>query len=223
MFFFWLVVCFLFIPQRLFVPVKVIGRKKLLRKQAVIIAGNHQSSLDPILIPMSLGFEPVVMAKHTLFKGKFGSWFFRHLGCIPVNRGDVGLSTVKSVLGALKQNKPVLIFPEGTRKEVMDEGSALKGGVAMFSLKADCYIQPMFFLKKPRAFRINKLIIGDPFKLTEFEGQKITSELLDSASKIVGEKILELKTNYYAEKEQKKLDKKQEAREKEQEKQKTAN
>ena len=207
MFLFWFFYCILLWIQKIFVPVKVIGKKKYLRNQPLIIICNHQSNLDPVLIPFSLRTEPHILAKHTLMKTKFTHWLFSNLSCIPVNRGEVGLSTIKAVLNVLKDGEQMLIFPEGTRRDILDESTALKGGVAMFSLKADCYIQPVFFLKKPRAFRINKLVVGEPFKLAEFEGQKLTSEVLDEASKIVGHKLLELKENYYLELEQKKAQK----------------
>ena len=204
MFLYWLLYCIIWLPQKLLMPVKVYNKKKLLRKQAVILAGNHQSNLDVVALAFGLGLEPNFLAKHQLFKNKFWTWFFRNLNCIPVKRGEVGLNTIRSVLGVLKANKPMVIFPEGARMKEMGDADSLKGGVAMFSLKSGCYIQPLFFLNKPGLFKINRLIVGDPFKLTEFEGQKLTNEILQKASKVVGQKMLELRESFYLERAQKK-------------------
>ena len=112
--------------------------------------------------------------------------FLRHMGGIPVDRSNVGLSTIKESLKILNDDKRLVIFPEGTRKKIsLEEGDALKNGAAMFALKSGSKIVPMYFVKKPALFRFNKLVIGEPIDLTEFEGQKATKENIE----LVGEKI----------------------------------
>ena len=66
----------------------------------------------------------------------------------------------------------------------------------------------MWLIKKPKAFRHNVLLVGEPFRLTEFEGQKATKEILQEASKIISQKMQNLRDTYLKEQEEKKAKKK---------------
>jgi len=61
----------------------------------------------------------------------------------------------------------------------------LKDGVIMFSQKSQKPIVPMWFEKKPRAFKINHLRIGKPIYLTEIYNKKLSPEELLQAEKKV--------------------------------------
>ena len=64
---------------------RVLGRGNIPKNGAVILAGNHKSNLDCILIASCLWRQVHFMAKDELFRGGF-RYFFRALGTIPVNR-----------------------------------------------------------------------------------------------------------------------------------------
>ena len=147
-----------------------------------------------------------------MFKNKFFGAILKSWKIIPVNRTKVEISTIKKVLTVLKDDKKLLIFPQGTRREE-DEFSEVKNGLAMFALKTKSPIVPMWFVKKPKFLRRNILLIGEPFYLTEFENQPPTKEVLDKASEVVVNKMFELRDNYIKQqelKQQAKLLKKQE-------------
>ena len=55
------------------------------------------------------------MAKKEWFKGKFKNWLFRSLGAIPVDREKPDFASIKACLKVLKDDKPLVVFPEGTR------------------------------------------------------------------------------------------------------------
>jgi len=195
--FLWFLV---WLPLRIFAPTIVKGKKNLPKNQKAIMACNHQSNWDPILIDSYLWHNPYILAKHTLFKTKFSNSFFHSIGGIPVNRKEVGVSTIKEVFKLLNDEKKLLIFPQGTRVERLNQGDSVKNGLAMFAIKTRSPIVPMWFMKKPGLFRINKLVIGEPFYLTEFEGQKLTKEVLSKASDIIIQKMLEVRNNELARK-----------------------
>ena len=76
------------------------------------------------------------------------------------------------------------------------EMSQLKHWLVMFALKSDCYVVPMCFKKKPIIFRYNTLLIGEPFKFSEYEefkDVKTTHEILDRACEVLTEKMSYLK------------------------------
>jgi len=54
-------------------------------------------------------------------------------------------------------------------------------------------IVPMFILNKPKFWRRNKVFFGEPFELSDFYGKRLGSEEMAQASKIVEEKINELR------------------------------
>lgn len=166
----------------------------MIKKQKAILCANHQSNWDPVLLKLRIDAGSKVMGKHTLFKGGLG-WFLRSAGGYPVNRETSDVQAVKITLTHLKNDQHVVIFPEGTRIEDEGDIGEVKNGVVMFALKTDCYILPMYFINKPKTFKINKLVVGEPFKFSdfkEFQGVKPTKEVLNSASKVLTAKINEL-------------------------------
>lgn len=181
----------------LFMPIRIIGKKylKKVKKDAAIYACNHQTLNDPIILKSRCPRLKCV-AKSSLFKNKFSNWILRNLGAYPVNRGGNDIEFVKTTLRHLKDNQKVLIFPEGTRVKEGEEVD-YKNGVAMFALKTDCNILPMVFRKKTTCFRFNTLVVGKPFKFSdyeEFKDVKANKEVLDKATEILLDKMKYLKT-----------------------------
>lgn len=181
----------------LFFPTRVIGKKyyKATKGEKTIFSANHQSLNDPIILKVRVNPNFKLMAKDSLFKNKLFGSVLRKLGAYPVNRGGNDIEAVKTTLGYLKKNKHVVIFPEGTR---IDDGDmdALKDGVATFAMKTDSYVVPAIFKKKPRFFSFNSILIGKPFKFSDFEefrGVKVTKELIQKGSKLLSEKLKYLK------------------------------
>lgn len=180
----------------LFMPTRVIGKKylKMIKKDSAILAYNHQSNFDGILIKTKISPTSKLMAKDSLFKNKIGNWFFRTVGAFPVNRGGNDIEAVKMSLKYLKDGNKLAIAPEGTRVKE-GESVELKNGVVMFAIKTNSYIVPIFFRKKPKNFVYNTLLIGKPFKYSEIEGfdGKLDKDLKDRATQILGEKLEYLK------------------------------
>lgn len=181
----------------LLLPTRIIGRKyvKIVKKNACILSCNHQSLGDPIVLKARVNTKYKLMAKEELFRNKLGGWYLRKLGAYSVNRGGNDITAIKKTLGYLKENKHIVIFPEGTREKT-GELAELKNGLVMFALRTDCYIIPAIFKKKPRLFVFNTLLIGKPFKFSdyeEFKGVKPDKDLMEKASEILSEKMKYLK------------------------------
>lgn len=181
------------LPVRCCFPAKIIGKENI-PKGGCIISSNHTSNLDAILLAMHTWEKKYYLAKKELFSNKLSSSFYKSIGCIKIDRQKSDVNAIKKSLKVLKDNKKLVIFPEGTRhnNENMELGE-VKHGVAMFATKAKVPIVPMFVQKKPRLFRRTKIFIGKPFELEEFYGKKLSSEDLDRASNIVAEKMNELR------------------------------
>lgn len=174
---FWIIIILIFLPVKILFPTRVIGKKNLPKGKA-IYASNHQTNFDIMIIACGIFRKMYALGKAELFKTKFSSWFMKSIGCIKIERGKADIEAVKNVMTILnKKNKPIVIFPTGTRNSSPDEIQDLKNGVAMFSTKTHSPIVPMVLIKKPRLFRPNKLIIGKPLDLSKYEGRRADKEL----------------------------------------------
>ena len=203
---YYILLIIVFIPGLILFPTIIRGSKNLPRKGRMILACNHQSNLDAVLIAMKLTKRRFnYMAKAELFKNKFIGAFYKSMGMYPINREKNDIQAVKKTLSLLKNEKAICIFPEGTRIENTEMNDA-KNGVALFALKTKSPIVPACFLTKPGIFKPNKLVIGEPFNLSEmpeFIDQPINKDTLNMATEILSNKMKELKDKYTKQKDNK--------------------
>jgi len=121
---------------------EVSGLENLPREGSFLIAANHSSFLDPPLIGCQVQRQIAYFARKTLWKPGIASWWLDTVGTIPVDRdGGQDVSAIKRVLRALKQDKGVILFPEGTRSP---DGSlqAPKAGVGLICCRAQVPVVP---------------------------------------------------------------------------------
>ena len=106
---------------RIFFNIEVTGKDSLPPKGTpFILASNHLSNLDPPLLGVLVApLKLVYLAKEELFKNKVFGFILSAVGCVPLKRGSSDIRAVRTALKALKQ-KPVLIFPQGTRSQDYD-------------------------------------------------------------------------------------------------------
>ena len=195
---FWILKIIFFLPLQLIYPVKVVGRKNLPKKGRVILAPNHQTLNDAIMVGLEFPRRFRFMAKAPLFQNKFSGWFLRQIGAYPVHTSSSDVTAVKTTLRHLKNEKAVCIFPEGKRVKA-GENADLKNGVAMFALKTKSPVVPAQFVKRTYAFKPNTLLVGEPIylhEIPEFKGKKIDRELLDQASLVIASQMKQLKHKY---------------------------
>jgi len=193
--------CILFaicwIPIRLFYPTKVIGKKNLLKKQGCVFACNHYSNMDPIIINIQLNTKMRFLAKKELFKNRFLGFILRKIGAFPVDREKPEISTFKFALNAMKNNKILAIFPEGTRNKTgSEELQDLKSGAVVFAGKGDVPIVPAVFYKKSRFFRRNYLLIGEPFRLEAENPKKMTQDEIELNTQKLKDIMSKLKEDF---------------------------
>lgn len=172
-------------PITLFMPTKVIDKRKFPKnkKQGFVVSANHFSNFDVILFDLKFKRKIYYLAKKELFKNKLFGWLLKKLGAIKIDRqaeSDVG--AFKSSLTVLKKNKPLGVFPEGTRNKGDDQGDMLaaKSGAIVFASKAGVPIIPMAIYRRPKMFRSNKIMVGDPFYPQGQNPKKLTKEEIDT-------------------------------------------
>ncbi|MFO7690275.1 MAG: lysophospholipid acyltransferase family protein [Cryobacterium sp.] len=128
---------------------KIIGTKNIPATGRVILASNHLSFIDSIVIPLVATRRVQFLAKSTYFtgtglKGWVSRTFFTAIGAIGVERGagqaaQAALDEGRSVLEA---EGAFAIYPEGTRSL---DGRLYKGrtGVAWLALTTGAVVVPV--------------------------------------------------------------------------------
>lgn len=87
---------------------------------AYVYATNHQSIVDIIVLGSVLPGDYKWAAKRSLLQIPFLGWHLKLAGHVPVDRkggARAAAAVIERFVNVLKDGKPLLIFPEGTRTE----------------------------------------------------------------------------------------------------------
>ncbi|MDO9557832.1 MAG: lysophospholipid acyltransferase family protein [Coriobacteriia bacterium] len=111
-----------------------------------IIAGNHVSHMDPILLWCGAPRPIHFMAKRELWDSRFFHWFMPRVWAFPVNRGGADRSAIETATAFLKEGDLVGIFPEGTRSQDAESLGEAHGGAAFIAMRAGVPVVPTAFV-----------------------------------------------------------------------------
>lgn len=109
-----------------------------------IIAPKHQSALDTFCFLPWLT-DPVLILKRILMKIPLFGWYVARMKMIPIDRGNREQAVRKVNQGAkraLNDGRQLLIYPEGTRRQVGAE-PAYKSGIAHLYAALDAPVVPI--------------------------------------------------------------------------------
>jgi len=136
----------------LFARTRVGGGGHMPAAGPAILAANHNSHLDTLLIlcqfPIGAAHlvRPVAATDHFI-KSPLSSWFYRHMfGVVAIDRRDArkGTAVLDDCRAALARNEILLIYPEGTRGSSERLGP-LKGGIARLAMEyPDAPVVPVY-------------------------------------------------------------------------------
>jgi 1-acyl-sn-glycerol-3-phosphate acyltransferase len=163
---------------------QVDGRDHLPASGPAIIAANHNSHIDTLvllcLFPTRLlaRLKPVAAADHFL-KDPVSSWFFRHVvGIIPLQRhvDRSALAAGADVLGeakaALEAGDILIVFPEGTRGAPETLGTFKTGIARLAEACPDAPVIPVYLQGAGRALpRDEKVLL--PVNVSVIVGQPV--------------------------------------------------
>jgi len=89
-----------------------------LPKGGFVYASNHESLVDILVLGAALPGDYKWAAKRTVMNIPFLGWHLRLAGHVPVDRNkgkDSAVAVTEAFEGVLRDEKPLLVFPEGTR------------------------------------------------------------------------------------------------------------
>lgn len=128
---------------RVLFAVEYHGVENIPERGAVIIAGNHPSYLDPVLVMLPVKRKIRFMAWDALFKVPVLGQLIRAFGSFPVDiRKGKGESAFREALKVLESGDALGIFPEGQRSEQGPMGE-LRTGVARLAIETGAPIVPV--------------------------------------------------------------------------------
>ena len=109
-----------------------------------IVASNHLSGLDALLLIAAAKRPLRFMIAHEQYN-RFGlKWLLSAVGCIPVDRTGRSHRALREALRAWNNGEVVAIFPQGGIHWPLQPNRKLKRGVATLSQKTGCPIYPVF-------------------------------------------------------------------------------
>lgn len=172
--------------------------------QAAIIASNHLSFLDSMVIPLASGRRVSFLGKAEYFRGTglsgaFVKAWMRSLGTIPVERADARAAAESLAVAerVLAEGGAFGIYPEGTRSR---DGRLHRGrtGVARLALASRAPIIPCAVrgtdrvqppdarLPRPAKVRVS---FGPPVDVASLEAQFVKARLLRAITDAVTDAI----------------------------------
>lgn len=179
------------VTQILF-PFKLVGAEKV-EDGACVLVGNHYRIWDIVHMACTTKEKVHFITKKELYKNKFLAHLCGIVEAIPVSRDGQDAKAVMTALRYLKNGEKISMFPEGTRNRTEEELLPLRGGAAMFAIKAKVPVYPVMCPHKTRLFRRTKILVGDPIDLSAFYERRLTTEDYAAAEEVIREKMLETK------------------------------
>lgn len=163
------------------------GTENIPRTGPLLLASNHLSFVDSIVIPLVAPRRVVFLAKSEYFTGQglrggLNRALFTAVGAVPIQRGTAGAAqeAMDSALKILGDGLAFGIYPEGTRSR---DGRLYRGrtGVAWLALTAGCPVVPVALSgtqdiqpMSSRLPRIRKITVrfGKPLDFGHLQGAK---------------------------------------------------
>ena len=173
-------------------------REKIPIKVPLIVAANHFSYMDPIVLQSMFPRRISFMMTELYYEGR-GKWLFKLLHCICVKEEGSNIAALKGGMEVLKKNEVLGIFPEGG---VNKEGHLQEGnpGIGFLAIKSGVPVIPAFIsgtyealpkgAKIPKFSKI-KVIFGKPITFKTMN-EKATKKGIVDVTRQIMEQIEEL-------------------------------
>jgi len=127
---------------QLVLKVRVTGREKLVRGPQ-ILASNHASNFDPLLVGLGAAREIHFLAKEELFAAsRLFAWLIHTYNAWPVRRGGGDPAAMKRCSWLLGKCQTIVLFPEGTRSRTGDI-CPFKPGIGMLAITNHVPVVPV--------------------------------------------------------------------------------
>jgi len=198
--------------MRLMFRPQVEGAEHIPGDGPVILAGNHLTFIDSMILPLVcdrqvyfIGKDEYVTGKG--FKGRLMAWFFTGVGMIPVDRdgGRGGVAALMTGRRVLEEGKVFGIYPEGTRSP---DGRLYRGrtGIARLTLMTGAPVVPFAMIGTdkiqpngagmPRPGKVT-VRFGEAMEFSRYEGMDRDRYVLRAVTDSVMAEVMRLSGQEY--------------------------
>ena len=189
---YWILRPLLMLFYKICYPIKIYGKEKVIKDGKRIVICNHLCKMDVFVVGALYPNKTYFLSKIEWWDNKFFGSIIGKLGAIPLDRDKPAISSIKTALSVLKDNKRLAIFPEGRRNFDTNDLQEVKQGTAMFAVKGKAPITPIIIFDRLKAFKRNYAIVGDSFDFSEFYGEKFNEEVSHKCTHIIADKMKQL-------------------------------
>lgn len=197
---------------------KVEGAERIPGTGPVILAGNHLTFIDSVILPLVckrqvffIGKDEYVTGKG--LKGRLMAWFFTGVGMIPVDRDGAhgGVAALMTGRRVLEEGNIFGIYPEGTRSP---DGRLYRGrtGIARLALMTGAPVVPFAMIGTdelqpdgkglPRLGRGHRVSVrfGEPLDFSRYDGmdrdryvlRAVTDEVMSEVMQLSGQEYVDI-------------------------------
>lgn len=150
---------------------EVKGERNIPHAGGFILASNHASYLDPVVLACACPRKLNFMARHDLFTIPVLGALISRIGAFPLRRNFADIASIKEALRRLQKAGGLLLFPEGSRS--LDGLSQdVQSGIGFMAAKSQAPVVPAFIKGSQRAFGRNARFIK-PTKIRVYLGKPI--------------------------------------------------
>lgn len=189
--------------------IRVHGKENLPAAGPVILASNHLSFIDSVVIRLAAPRRVMFLTKAEYFagrglRGRVVRWFFTAVGSVPVPRGQHRAATaaLETALDVLASGAAFGIYPEGTRSL---DGRLYRGrtGVAWLALTSGAPVVPVALdgterlqpvgKRLPRPHRVT-VLFGRPLHFTGDPAsartrRTVTNDVMRAIAELSGQEV----------------------------------
>ena len=123
------------------VGIKIIGEENILNKEKFFIACTHQSAFETFYLQTIFNGPKFILKKELIKIPVFG-WYLKKIGSIPVERNKISkekINFLDTIKISSQDNRPVVIFPQGTRTGPSERPDFKKGVARIYQkLNINC-------------------------------------------------------------------------------------
>jgi 1-acyl-sn-glycerol-3-phosphate acyltransferase len=147
---------------------EVVGADRLPAIGPVVVAPNHDSVLDGIVLGAAISRELRFLAKAELWRSRLLAWALDALGAIRIERGRGDHLALARVRQALEAGQAVAVFPQGAIRG----DRAWHRGAARMALVTGAPLVPVRLVGTARALSLGRIgfprlrvIVGEPIEV----------------------------------------------------------
>lgn len=186
------------------INLKVEGKENIPKDGSVLIASNHRSFFDILVLLASIDRTMSFVVAQELCKYPILKKYIESIECIPVNRNETDFAKVKKQLADMSeglQKGGLILFPEGECNYFENEIGEFKKGGFMGVSSSNASIVPTY-INVEKVKNLGRWVIpveqvtvtfGKSYKITDIAEKKLKA---DALAEYTRNKVLELqKTN----------------------------